>query len=120
MELSKAGRSLRTGNSLHLAVRDIIRDIGFIYDEEYGVPRTKFFLDFYLPEFHVGVEADGPVHKYNKRRDQDRDFIILAESGILVFRISQGDMTRREEVKANLTKFCDDAWVSRERRLNGS
>ena len=117
MELSKAPKAPQTRTALHERVRHLIQDAGFIYDEEWNVPGTLYRLDFYLPEFHVGVEADGPFHRQGK--DDRRDKIILETSGILVVRF-KGEAVSNKMWRQSLSfliRFCDAAWISKQQRM---
>lgn len=66
----------------HRALIRIIQEIGFEVVAEY--PAGPYTLDCYLPEFHAGVEADGPGH--SKKRDAKRDGV-LCDLGIPVLRL---------------------------------
>lgn len=120
MDLSKAASTPKTATKLHLSVRSLIQELGFAYDEEHGV--EKYSLDFYLPEFHVGVEADGPTHRKNKKEDRARDHLIFLFSGILIYRIDYQDLKLNQvTVKEDLLGFCTASWdSSNKRRISGS
>lgn len=62
----------------------IVRDskLGFKFKREHPIDRYR--LDFYCHEAMLAVELDGEQH--NPAKDAERD-AILAEYGILVFRI---------------------------------
>jgi very-short-patch-repair endonuclease len=117
MNLSKAGDTQRSQTALHNDVRNIIMDAGFIYDEEYGVEGTKFTLDFYLPEFHVGIEADGPFH--NTKKDRVRDAAILEATGILIMRISQHDIDSADHqtMVKGVVDACSAFFASKAERM---
>ena len=116
MDLSKAGKPSNTQTKLHKKVQDIIRFAGFTYEEEYAVEGTRYTLDFYLPEFHIGVEADGPWHVAAK--DEIRDSRIKDAQGIIIFRIPEKAtiLSIRFNTIDKLIEFCDSAWATMEER----
>ena len=60
--------------------------------EEYPVGRWS--IDIWLPELELGVEIDGPQHKWS--RDYERDQKILQQFGIAIIRIPIG--ARKKQV----------------------
>jgi very-short-patch-repair endonuclease len=52
--------------------------------EELDFPPYR--VDLYLPDYHMAVEIDGPLH--NIRQDEKRDNDLFNEYKLLVFRIS--------------------------------
>ena len=116
MNLSRAGRAASTNSLLHQRVRDVIRDCGFQYEEEYRIRGTYYVVDFYLPEFHLAVEADAPFHK--KNRDAFRDEIIFKNVGVLVFRINKEHLDfDLIKTMRKLVEFCEEHFVTMEERL---
>ena len=87
MDISKAGVAGTSQTDIHNRMRKIIQECGFNYVEEYivrGPVKANYSLDFYLPEFHIGVEADGPYHQ--RKSDATRDTWIKDTTGILIIR----------------------------------
>jgi len=58
----------------------------------------KYILDFYSPEYKLGIEADGGQHyeKSGKRRDQIRDKE-LSKAGIKILRFNDLDVLENTE-----------------------
>jgi hypothetical protein len=117
MDLSKAGTTSKSQTGLHLKVKSIIQAAGFVYEEEYHVFRTTYSLDFYLPEFHVGIEADGPYHK--REYDKIRDKVIEERSGIVIRRISESDLRDHDmaTMVQGLVEFCEEQFSTMADRI---
>lgn len=75
---------LTTLTDAHRRVMNSLEAMGFGVMEE--IPFPPYQVDLYLPDYHVVVEIDGPLH--NKRRDMKRDTELHGEYGLYVFRIS--------------------------------
>lgn len=119
MDLSKAGVAAKTDTGIQRALLDVIRRAGFRYVVEYpvmGPKKANYFLDFYLPEFHVGAEADGPLH--DKRKDAERDKWIRDTQGITIIRFVADEFraARREIAVRKLVEFCDTEWYTIDQR----
>lgn len=97
-------RLIRIVNELELEHRE---------EEQFG----KYFIDVYLPEFHIGLEADGPRHLRNY--DNKRDKELMKEHFLPVMRIKDVEMgtsSKRENVKTDIISFIEKwAETSRER-----
>jgi very-short-patch-repair endonuclease len=53
----------------------------------------KYILDFYSPEYSLGIEVDGDQHYENKIKRRDRQRTLeLAEVGIRILRFSNIDV----------------------------
>lgn len=99
-----------TNTALHRKVRDIIKQCGYQYDEEYKVPGTNYSLDFYLPEAHLGVEADGPYHR--EKDDRKRDEKIFEASGIKVVRFDYRFVAKHDNFRLKqLLDFEVDLYI---------
>lgn len=97
---------MNTNTGIHRKMREVIRSLGYQYDEEYNVPNTKFYIDFYLPEFNLGVEVDGPSHILSRKRDEERDQKIFRESAIPIVRYDYNFMMNKLE---KISTALDDA-----------
>jgi len=51
-------------------------------------PLDQYTLDTFLPEYHVAVEWDGPMHSLRKKKDRERDLYVLEKYGIITLRFS--------------------------------
>ena len=58
---------------------------------------TFFVVDFYCAERRLVVEVDGPIHKFQKKSDEER-CRILAERGLTVLRLTNEEVERDLEV----------------------
>lgn len=67
----------------HRRVVALLERRGLGVQEEINFPPYK--VDIYLPDFHVAVEVDGPLH--TARADRRRDRALNAEYGLYVFHI---------------------------------
>lgn len=89
----------------HRALIDIIDDIGFQVIAEY--PVGKYTLDCYLPEFHVGIEADGPHH--SKSRDKKRRNKLMDDYELPVLHLTtEIIMLRPAYVLQTILEFVQD------------
>lgn len=79
------------------------------YHIEYGLPVSKYFLDFAILEHKIDIEIDGVQHIRNENNiehDKTRDLFLLNE-GWKVYRISVKELLD-ENVIDNLIKFIKD------------
>jgi len=56
-------------------------------------PHKAWTLDFFSPQFMLGIEADGPAHLKTVREDEARDRA-LEKDGILTLRLTRGHFVR--------------------------
>jgi very-short-patch-repair endonuclease len=88
----------------HRKLVEIIQQIGFEVLAEYAV--GPYMLDCYLPEFHVGIEADGPGH--SRVRDAKRDGV-LCDLGIPVLRLGTALIEQEpEDARKYIVDFAQD------------
>ncbi len=73
----------------HRKVMDALEKMGVGLMEEVDFPPYR--ADLYLPDYHVIVEIDGPLH--NTRRDLKRDVELRNEYGLMTFRISSRNIS---------------------------
>ena len=109
--------SPKTNTGIHRKMRDFIRIVGFRYEEEYKVFGTYYFIDFYVPEFHMGIECDGPYH--SRKKDEKRDKKIKETSGIIIYRFSQEAINKGGEkiIVPVLIAHAEEAFLSKDDRL---
>lgn len=77
----RPGSTQRSG--FHRKIEKILDDLGINYISEKEF--YPYAIDMYLPEWHIGIEADGPLH--NKAKDKIRDDKILSDYGVVLLRI---------------------------------
>lgn len=71
-------KSLSEPTNIEIIMRDALAENGIKFMEQYPT-RSGFILDFYLPDYNIGLECDGePFHsgKKQKGRDRFRDYIL--------------------------------------------
>ncbi len=56
-------------------------------------PIGRFVVDFYCHEERLAVEVDGPVHRFQRAGDRERQ-MLLEKSGVRVVRIRAGEIER--------------------------
>jgi very-short-patch-repair endonuclease len=79
------------------------------YNIKYGLPVSKYFLDFALLEYKIDIEIDGVQHIRNKNNiehDKIRDTFLLKE-GWKVYRISAKELLNKNVIN-DLTKFIEN------------
>ena len=98
----------------HRAMIFLIQELDLQVIAEY--PAGKYTLDCYLPEFHVGIEVDGPGH--SKKRDNRRAIEIGTDYGIPVLHVAATDIVEVESTKCAILEFLhifeDDIAVRRD------
>jgi very-short-patch-repair endonuclease len=57
----------------------------------------QYYLDLYLPDFHIGIELDGGVHNKTETRDTERDINSMSQGGILIIRFPNDAILRQSE-----------------------
>jgi very-short-patch-repair endonuclease len=72
------------GNTLHI-IFDGILDIY----EQYKC--GKYYIDFYIPELNIAIEYDEHHHKYQSRKDVQREKWISEQLGVTFIRVSEFD-----------------------------
>lgn len=73
----------------HLNLLRFLEDLGYDVEIEKSFP--PYWVDCYLTELHVAVEADGPQHK-NRQKDSTRDDYIMATYGCPVVRLMSEEL----------------------------
>ena len=76
---------------------------------EYKFTRQKpignFILDFYCARFKLAVEIDGEVHKFQDKRDNERDYTLKSKFGLEIIRYKNFDvLNNQEKVLEDLVK----------------
>jgi len=93
----------------HVKIIRMVRELKLSYKVE--EPFGKYWIDVYLPEFHIGIEADGPYHF--RKRDEKRDKFLFDEYALPVLRIGHkemGNIKSDREVKHRIIEFIEQ-WV---------
>ncbi len=90
----------------HLKLESILRNMGFIVQKEVGY--GGFFVDCYLPEFHLALEADGPFH--SKKRDEKRDSFLWDKFRLPILRIKGKlliEESQKDKIRKGILSFID-------------
>lgn len=95
------------------------RDLVTILQENYYTVLSEFEvypnkLDIYLPDYHVGIEVDGPQH--GVKREQRRDEFILKTYGIPILRVKVS-VVKDSETLLKIAEFCEEQQYSLRERL---
>lgn len=95
----------------HREVMDALEKMGIGLMEEVDFPPCR--VDLWLPDYHVAVEIDGPMH--NTRKDLKRDIALLNEYGLMTFRIASRNISVMHWA-VPLRAFLDAAMNTRDER----
>ena len=85
----------------HRKLISLLQKHQYIVESEVDLYPWK--LDIYLPDYHVGVEVDGPQHGVKRESKRDRDIFELY--GIPIIRIKAQDVS--EDCLVLIAEFCD-------------
>ena len=66
-------------------------DVEIVIEGEF----PPYWVDCYLPDYHVAFEADGPSHSQIK--DKNRDDVLMINYALPVFRISSEDLDKGKQ-----------------------
>jgi len=120
--MNSLNRQQKTHNTIYSGkIRELIEACGYTYVEEFPITQTSYTVDFYLPDQHLAIEADGPHHVMQQEKDKKRDGIIFSKTGLLVLRIpfKQYFSVPRQEMLKIICEFADRAEKSAfQRRYN--
>lgn len=83
---------------------------GVKYIQELPIPMKGFFLnyrclDFFLPEYGVGIELDSHYHDDSKDNDTRSDLYIYQKYGVKVLRLRLASEVTKEKDLGRLDKF---------------
>ena len=100
---------LTTMTKPHRQLISILEGLGFEVEVEVSV--YPYSLDCYLPELHLGFEADGPSHK-NRSKDQVRDDSIMSVYAIPIYRITVEELESdvSDTIRNILIKILKSQW----------
>lgn len=62
--------------------------LGYKVEPQYGV--LGYYIDFYIPELNIAIEYDEEQHKYNYKKDRQRELEIRKEIGCKFIRLDDG------------------------------
>lgn len=80
-----------------------VRQKPFIYGQNQK-QRFFFIADFYCAEKKTVVELDGPIHKYTRYYDYQRD-LVMKKRSLRSLRLSNGELTNLVTVKKKILNF---------------
>jgi len=98
---------VKTGTKCHLRLHKILEEMGFqVLDEAlFG----RYSLDCYVPEIHIGFEADGK-HWHSKKHDSERDAWLFEQFNLPVCRLKDSvliPISKESLVKEMIQEFID-------------
>lgn len=91
----------KTNTDIHIKIRNLIEQLGFLYIEEYSLPPYR--LDFWLPEAQIGIEADSE-YWHSERKDRARDEFIDGIYRVKIIRC--GYKTKLEDLRQMIEDAC--------------
>lgn len=96
----------------HRRIETCLDEEGINYkSEEYFSPYT---LDVYLPEWHIGIEVDGPFHSATK--DKVRDRYLEEMYGLVILRINMKYWNPKNSIKNKIRQFIEEQADSSDER----
>lgn len=94
----------------HRRVEKILDGLSLSYMSEFP-EFPPYILDIYLPEWHLGIEVDGPYHL--KKHDKVRDQYLLERFGVIILRLKMKIYRRDVNIGEEITDFID-TWAGSE------
>lgn len=101
MRMVSSDNTSRSGP--HRKVERILDSIGLAYESEYPFP--PYTVDIYLSEWLIGIEIDGPYHRY--QHDVNRDRNLFDRYGLLLLRLRTKDGLQPDKVENLILEFID-------------
>ena len=92
----------------HLQLIGALQGAGFDVEVETSFPPK--WVDCYLPEYHVAVEADGPYH--TRQKDMDRDAFLMVRYALPVLHVTAEELSRTplEIIRSILIELLSKSW----------
>lgn len=87
----------------HKRVEGILDDMGISYISE--KPFRPYTVDIYLPEWHIALEIDGPMH--SKALDRKRDEILLVDYALPILRLNARLWQQRGVIQGSVARFIE-------------
>lgn len=88
----------------HRRVEDILTKmpISFMSEEQF----PPYTVDIYLPEWHLGIEIDGPLH--SKSKDAVRDEYLEKYYYLPILRIDAKLWIKEADIVKKITRFIEE------------
>jgi len=85
------GTLLKRRTPAEIKAAELLRQEGICVKEQKvhkvsGKEFHQYYLDLYLPDFHIGIELDGGIHNKTETRDTSRDIYCMSQGGIIIVR----------------------------------
>jgi very-short-patch-repair endonuclease len=80
------------------------RQYPIIYQTDHSNEHYFYVADFYCHEKKLVVELDGPIHKYTKEKDYNRDKVIEG-LGLKVIRFNNSELNNIVQIKRRLLEI---------------
>ena len=92
----------------HRQLIGVLEAVGWDVEVETSFP--PYFVDCYLPQFHVAVEADGLAH--SRPKDAKRDADLMIDYALPVYRVSSETLRRSplEVLQILLESVLEQTW----------
>ena len=101
----------------HKRLIRVLEDAGFLVEVEGLFPPKS--VDCYLPDYHVAVEADGPMHSLAK--DRDRDAFLMVNYALPVVHLTSDEIAKSSDLLLGIMcrRILEGSWglTCLERRL---
>jgi very-short-patch-repair endonuclease len=88
----------------HRRIESILEEMNINFDSEKPFP--PYSVDIYLPEWHLGIEADGPYHSKNK--DKGRDTWLNERFGLILLRIDVKIWHNKRYIQDKIIEFIEN------------
>ena len=107
--------TLNTMTLPHRQLIELLEDLDLLVETEVEFPPK--WVDCYLPDYHIAVEADGPQHSRSK--DMDRDAYLMATYALPVYRLTDIQLRGDNALKAFCLALLKGDWADTvvERRM---
>ena len=87
----------------HRRVESYLDESGISYLSEQEF--SPYTVDIYLPEWHLGIEVDGPFH--TKTKDKIRDQWLEERYGLLLIRLDMKFWRSKQYINDNILAFIE-------------
>jgi very-short-patch-repair endonuclease len=76
-------------------------EVRYSFDHRFG----RYYVDFYLPNYAIGLECDGAYWHQNQQRDADRDAWLEDRYGLRIIRLPEAQI--RAGIEGYLRRLLD-------------
>lgn len=112
MPLRSPNSDVYTRSGPHKKLERFLEEFGFKYESEYYF--SPYTVDIYLPDWHIGIEVDGPYH--SKEKDAKRDNHLLKNYGLHILRVKTKNNVTKIKFESMILGFIDQHYEDSEQR----